>query len=43
MNLGLDEKTIEDFLFVGSRSAKPISANELLEQMNNWIMIKNAL
>ena len=37
--LGLDEPTITDMIFVGSRIKKPISANELINQMNNYMNI----
>ncbi|HEY5959799.1 MAG TPA: hypothetical protein VIV60_24765 [Polyangiaceae bacterium] len=34
--LGLDDKTIEDLIFTGSRKQKPITADELMQQMENW-------
>jgi ferredoxin len=34
--LGLSDKTIEDLLYVGSRTAKKISAPDLMQQMENW-------
>jgi hypothetical protein len=37
--LGLDNKTIEDLIFVGSREKKPISANELITQMDNYVNV----
>jgi hypothetical protein len=37
--LGLDAKSIEDFIFTGSRADKPISSVELIQQMNNYVNI----
>jgi hypothetical protein len=34
--LGLDNKTIEDMIFVGSRESKRINSDELMAQMGNW-------
>lgn len=36
--LGLDDKVIEDLLFTGSRASKPISANDLMRQMENYAL-----
>lgn len=35
--LGLDDKTIEDFVVTGSRNKKPIAASELMQQMTNYV------
>ena len=35
--LGLDDATIEDLIFIGSRRAKPISSGELITQMDNYV------
>ena len=37
--LGLSEAVIEDLIFTGSRKAKPISAAEMVQQMENWVNI----
>ncbi|MFE6923262.1 hypothetical protein ACFVAV_19695 [Nocardia sp. NPDC057663] len=37
--LGLDQRTIQDMVQVGSRTAKPITAPELTEQMHNWVEV----
>ncbi|MGW6724400.1 WXG100-like domain-containing protein [Nocardia sp. NPDC055029] len=37
--LGLDHRTIEDLVQVGSRTAKPITAPELAQQMHNWVEV----
>ncbi|WP_426751147.1 hypothetical protein [Myxococcus sp. Y35] len=34
--LGLDERLITDIIYTGSRDAKPISATDLKQQMENW-------
>jgi len=34
--LGLSDKAIEDLLYIGSRTAKKISAPDLMQQMENW-------
>ena len=34
--LGLSEKVAEDLIFTGSRTAKAISAADLIQQMENW-------
>lgn len=34
--LGLPDQMIEDFVYVGSRSAKAIPAPDLMDQMKNW-------
>lgn len=34
--LGLTDKVIEDLIYTGSRTAKAISAAELMQQMENW-------
>ena len=36
--LGLDDKVIEDLMFTGSRASKPISAAELIRQMENYAL-----
>lgn len=38
-NLGLDDKTIEDFLFTGSRQKKSIDSVELMTQMENYVTL----
>ena len=35
--LGLDDATIEDLIFIGSRRAKPMTTSELLSQMDNYV------
>jgi hypothetical protein len=35
--LGLSDKLIEDFIYTGSRTAKAISAVDLVKQMENWV------
>ncbi|WP_278264894.1 hypothetical protein [Nocardia sp. AG03] len=37
--LGLDQRTIEDLVQIGSRTAKPITAPELTQQMHNWVEV----
>lgn len=37
--LGLDNRTIEDFIRIASREAKPITSRQLIEQMSNWVNI----
>ncbi len=37
--LGLSDRMIEDFIYVGSRTGKPIIAADLIQQMNNWANI----
>lgn len=37
--LGLDQRTIEDLVQVGSRTAKPITAPELTQQIHNWVEV----
>lgn len=39
MELGLGAKTIEDLLYTGSRTAKAISAADLMAQMENWAKV----
>lgn len=39
--LGLDERLIEDMIYAGSREAKAIRADELMQQMESWIAVKN--
>jgi hypothetical protein len=34
--LGLSDRVIEDLLYAGSRTAKAISATDLMQQMENW-------
>lgn len=36
--LGLDDRTIEDLLFTGSRTSKAISASELIRQIENYAL-----
>jgi len=38
--LGLDDKVIEDFLYVGSRERKRIDSEDLIEFMNNWVEVE---
>ena len=35
--LGLDDATVEDLIFIGSRKAKPITSDELITQMDNYV------
>jgi hypothetical protein len=35
--LGLSDQTIEDLVYTGSRTAKAISASDLVQQMENWV------
>lgn len=37
--LGLSNRVIEDMIFTGSRTAKAISAAELMQQMENWVKV----
>jgi hypothetical protein len=37
--LGLDDGMIEDFIFVGARDKKPLTASELMTQMNNYVNV----
>src|SRR5207249_32001 len=34
--LGLSDRVIEDLIYAGSRTAKAISATDLMQQMENW-------
>jgi hypothetical protein len=37
--LGLSDRLTEDMIFTGSRVAKPISAADLMQQMENWVNV----
>ncbi|WP_164515184.1 hypothetical protein [Paenibacillus lentus] len=37
--LGLDDRTIEDLMFTASRVKKPINAEELIKQMENYVNV----
>jgi hypothetical protein len=37
--LGLDQRTIEDFIFVGSRNKKIIGSDELIRQMDDFVNV----
>jgi hypothetical protein len=39
--LGIDDATIEDLIFVGSRNDKPITATDLVTQMDNYVNVVN--
>ncbi|WP_449252245.1 hypothetical protein [Chitinimonas lacunae] len=39
VELGLEQRTIEDLMFVGSRVKKPITAQELVTQMDNYVNV----
>lgn len=40
-NLGLGDDTIQDFIKIGSRGDKPITADALIEQMHNWVDVQD--
>jgi hypothetical protein len=39
--LGLDDATIENLIFVGSRNDKPITPTDLITQMDNYVNVVN--
>ncbi len=39
--LGLDLATIEDLLYISGRREKPITHENLIKQMNNWVKVIN--
>ncbi|QIS17795.1 glycosyltransferase [Nocardia terpenica] len=39
--LGLGDDTIQDFIKIGSRGDKPVTADALIEQMHNWVDVQD--
>ncbi|KZM69173.1 hypothetical protein [Nocardia terpenica] len=39
--LGLGDDTIQDFIKIGSRGDKPVTADALIEQMHNWVEVQD--